>query len=204
MELREFLALLAEGLLIVALPIVIAAAIQHFRVMTRRLRTSGDEERWEAIQRSVVLGVAAARQIGLTDSLAGLRQRAVQLAQDFLDERGVQIDVNRLAMLVEAELASQVRNPSLPVDTAQARQALLQATIEAAVLAAEQSGMKGLIQNTAVDKKAYAMEMARRYLQEHGVTVDESLISGLIEAQLLRLFLATRSELQPAPREPQG
>jgi stage V sporulation protein SpoVS len=204
MELREFLTLLAEGLLIVALPIVIAAAVQHFRVMTQRLRANTDAERWEAIQKSVTLGVSVAKQTGLTDSLVAMRQRAIQVAQDFLDERGVHMDVGRLATLVEAELSSQIRSPSMPADTTQARQALMQSAIQAAVLAAEQSGMKGLIQNTAVDKKNYAMALARQYLQEHGVTVDESLVSRLIEAQLLRLFLTAKGEIPSSSGQPLG
>ncbi len=192
MPLNDFLALLAQALLVVALPIVIAAAVQHFRVMTQRLRASGDAARWDTIERAIKLAVTALEYSGIG---AEARDRAVRFAQDFLDERGVRIDADRLAALIEAEARQQIANPTMPSDTPLARQALLQAAVEAAVLAAEQSGLKGIIQNTAVGKKAYAMDMAHRYLAQHGINVDEGLISGLIEAQLFRMYLAERERM---------
>ncbi len=200
MELRDFLAYLAEGLLIVALSVVIAAAVQHYRVMTQRLREGQHAASWEAIEQAVKLAASIVKQTGLIEGYGPeLRRRAIQYAQDFLDERGIKIDIERLATLIEAELATQIRNPSLPANTAQARQALLAGAIQAAVLAAEQSGMKGLIQNVAVEKKNYAIQLARRYLREHSINVDDEMLSGLIEAELLRLFLAARKQLPSTP-----
>jgi hypothetical protein len=170
--------------------------------MTQCLKEGKEAARWEAIERAVTLGVNIARQSEFAQgAIQALRRRAIEIAQDFLDERGVKIDVARLAALVEAELAAQIQNPTMPADTAQARQALLAAAIQAAVLAAEQSGMKGLIQNIAVEKKNYAMQLARRYLQEHSIRADDEVLSGLIEAELLRLFLAAHNQ-QPANPSP--
>jgi hypothetical protein len=203
---QEFMALIAQALLIIALPIVIAAAWQHFRVMTQQLRAKVGEEQFDILQRALALAVTVAQQTGITEGLIGPEQRAkaVKFAQDYLNQRGVKIDVDKLAMLIETEIRKQAQTPTGPVDSALARQTLLRDAIEAAVLAAEQSGLSGQILNTAVDKKAYAMEMARQYLQLHGVPINDALISGLIEAQLLRMFLASQGESTAYPAMPQG
>lgn len=192
---RDFMSVLAEALLVIALPIVIAAAIQHFRVMTQRYYGTLSEGQQQALNRAVQIAVQVAEQSGVLEGLIGpeKRQRAVEVAQSFLKERGVKIDMNRLVSLIEAEVMTQFNNPSLPADTLQARQELIDKAVEAAVLAAEQSGYKGLIQNTAAEKKAYAMGLIKLYLDEHNITIHDELASGLIEAQLLRLALAARS-----------
>jgi hypothetical protein len=197
MELRDFLSLFAEALLIIALPIIIAAAIQHLRLTTQRLRAGMSEENQQAIEQAVRIAVRAAEQLGLLDQLAGpeKRKRAIEIAQAFLQERGIRLDLDKIASLIEAEVLSQFNNPDTLADTAQARQALIDKAVEAAVLAAEQSGMSGLIRNIGIEKKAYALQMATQYLRQHGITVDTGLLGGLIEAQLLRLMLAARGEL---------
>jgi hypothetical protein len=196
-QLSDFLSLLAQALLIIALPVVIAAAVQHFRAMARRHYDSLNEERQQWLDRAVKIAVQVAEQTGFLEGLAGSekRDRAIEVAQAFLEERGVTIDLDRLVALIEAEVLTQFSNPSVPADTPQARQALIDKAIEAAVLAAEQSGLKGLIKNVGEEKKAYAMQVARQYLNEHGITIDEELASGLIEAQLLRLSLAAHGAL---------
>lgn len=200
MQLTDFLSLLAQALLIIALPIVIAAAWQHYRVMTQRLKSGMSEQQWDALQRALNLAVTVAEETGIKEGLIGpeARQRAVQFAQEFLAARGVKIDVDRLATLVEGELRKQAASPTAPADTPMARQALLQSAIESAVLAAEQSGMTGLIQNTAIEKKNYALKMAREYMQLHGLPANEQLLGGLIEAQLLRMYLMSQGQTPPA------
>lgn len=199
-ELRDFLSLLAETLLVIALPIVIAAAIQHFRVMTQRLRAEMSQDQQQAIDQAIKIAVRVVEQTGFVEGLLGAekRRRAIEVAQGFLDERGVKIDVEKLATLIEAEVFRQFNSPSVPTDTPQAKQQLIDKAVEAAVMAAEQSGVKGLIQNVAAEKKAYAINMAKQYLSEHDMTVNEELLNGLIEAQLLRLFLAARGQLPDA------
>ena len=199
-QLRDFLSLAAQGLLVIALPIVIAAAVQHYRVMTKQLREKIGEEHYDAIQRAISMAATLAQQTGLTNGLIGpqQRQKAIKFAQDYLDQRGVHVDVSKIASLVEAELDKQIAAPTSPADSALARQSLLQSAIESSVLAAEQSGLTGQILNTAVDKKAYAMQMARQYLQMHGLQVNDALISGLIEAQLLRMYMASQNQAIPA------
>jgi hypothetical protein len=67
------------------------------------------------------------------------------------------------------------------------------------VLAAEQSGLKGLIENVGAEKKAYAIRLATQLLEDAGIHVDEELLGGLIESQLLRLVLAARGQLPATP-----
>jgi len=57
------------------------------------------------------------------------------------------------------------------------------------VLAAEQSGVSGVIQNVGAQKKRYAVDMAAKYLAGHGVHVDPALVDGLIEAQIARMHM---------------
>jgi hypothetical protein len=192
MPLTDFLSLLAQGLLIVALPIVIAAAIQHLRAMTSRL----GQERQQAIDRAVSIAVHFAERAGLLEKLIGpeKRKRAIEIAQNFLAERGVKIDLNMLITLIEAEVQKQYHNPTPPVDTAQACQALIDSAVQSAVQAAEQSGLSGLIGNIGAEKKVYAMRMAAQYLKQHDIAVDEQLLDGLIESQLLGAVLAAQAQ----------
>jgi hypothetical protein len=195
MELTEFLTLLAQALLIIALPVLIAAGIQWLRLQAQRL---GDE-RLATAERIISTAVAVAEQTGVLENLAGeeKRQKAISIAEDWLADRGIQMDLNDLANVVEAEVARQFQNPSAPADTPTARQELLEKAVESAVLAAEQSGLAGLIENVGREKKAYALKMVNDYLSQYGVTVPEDLISGLIEATLLRYKLAARGQLPP-------
>jgi hypothetical protein len=192
----DFLSLLAQGLLIVALPIVIAAAIQHLRVMTNRLKANVSQERQETIDWAVRIGVQFAERVGLLERLVSSekRKRAIEVAQKFLADRGVKIDLDTLITLIEAEVQKQFHNPTPPVDAAQARQALIDSAVQSAIQAAEQSGLSGLIRNIGTEKKAYAMQMVARYLKQHNITVDEQLVSGLIEADLLGANLAANAQ----------
>jgi hypothetical protein len=200
--LEQFLSRLAELLLIIALPIVIAAAAQHFRAMVARLRAESIGQQQTFVDLAVRTAVRAAEQIGLWRDLIGVEKKeyALQAAQRFLHERGIQLDVNLLSDLIEAEVLRQFNQPTPPADTAEARQALILRTVEAAVLAAEQSGLKGHIENAGPEKKAYAIRLATQMLEDAGIRLDdEEMLSGLIEAQLLRLVLAARGQLPGAP-----
>jgi len=79
------------------------------------------------------------------------------------------------------------------VDTPETRSALIDKAVEAAVLAAEQSGVKQVAVEAgaqiAMSKKQYAVNLANQYLTEHGIKVDPALVDGLIEAQIMRLKL---------------
>jgi len=113
--------------------------------------------------------------------------------QRYLDRAGVAIDVEEIATLIEAEVNSQFTKYAPPVDTPEARSALIDKAVEAAVLSAEQSGLKKVAiegaANVALSKKDHASNLAQKYLAEHGLKIDTSLIDGLIEAQIMKLKL---------------
>ena len=58
--LSDFLSLLAQGLLIIALPIVIAAAFQWFRKMSAELKQKLSKEQLSIIEAGVQIAVRAA------------------------------------------------------------------------------------------------------------------------------------------------
>jgi hypothetical protein len=197
MELNDFLSMLSQALLIIALPIIIAAAVQTFRVQTQKLKDNIGEDRFNALKSIVQTAVQVAEQTGVLEKLTGSEKRAqaIDFVQSWLKEHNVNIDVDQIASLVEAEVLTQFQNPTAPVNTAQGRQELIDKAVESAVLAAEQSGLKGLIQNQSAEKKAYAMQLTREYLSQHGITIPDTLTSGMIEATLLRFTLAARGQM---------
>jgi D-alanyl-D-alanine carboxypeptidase len=60
---------------------------------------------------------------------------------------------------------------------------VLQLFAEAAVQAAEQMNIAGLIE----DKKAYALEQVQKWLDEKGIILDASLIEQAIESEVFKL-----------------
>jgi hypothetical protein len=196
--LSDFLSLLAQGLLIITLPIVIAAAFQWFRKMSAELKQNLTQEQLSIIDAGVQIAVRAAEQAGFAGILgsgAEKKEYAIKAVQDYLNRAGVTIDVSEIATLIEAEVNKQFSNHAPPIDSPEARSALLDKAVETAVLAAEQSGAKQLAveagTNLALAKKEYAMDLVQKYLTEHGIKVDLSLLDGMIEAQVMRLKLQT-------------
>ena len=192
--LSNFLSLLAQGLLIVALPVVIAAAFQWFRKMSAELKQKLTADQWRVIESGIRIAVRAAEQAGLSGQLGGGSQKkeyAIQAAQRYLDRSGVSVDAKEISTLIEAEVNQQFSKAAPPIDTPETRSALLDKAVETAVLAAEQSGAKQLAIDAGTDlamaKKKYAMNLVEKYLTEYGIKIDPALIDGMIEAQVLRL-----------------
>jgi hypothetical protein len=154
------------------------------------------------IDTAISFAVRAAEQAGLSNQLAGGGQAkkayAIKAAQDYLDRLGIKLDVNMLTTLLEAEVNKQFSNAAPVVDDAATRSALLDKAVHTAVLAAEQSGLTGAIQNVAAQKKRYAVDFAFKYLAEHGLRVDPMVVNGLIEAQVLQAKSA--AQIQPTPK----
>lgn len=67
---------------------------------------------------------------------------------------------------------------------------ILKSAADIAVRAAEQAKMAELIK----DKKAYALDIAEKWLLEKGVTVDLALIDAAIEAAVLSEFNKPQTE----------
>ncbi len=194
--LTNFLATLAQSLLIIAIPIVVAGLFMWVRQKAAEIKQNLSKEQLEMIEKGVKIAVSAAEQAGFSGLLQTgneKKQYAIDAVQRFLDRSGVPIDVDEIATLIESEVNSQFTKYAPPVDTPEARSALLDKAVEAAVLAAEQSGAKKLAIETAtgvaVSKKDYAVDLATKYLAEHGLKIDPTLIDGLIEGQIMKLKL---------------
>jgi hypothetical protein len=202
MVLNDFLALVAQGLLIIAIPVVIAFMFQWLRQKGAEVRAHLTAQQQQFIDTAISFAVRAAEQAGLSNQLAGGGQAkkayAVKAAQDYLDRLGIKLDVNLLTTLLEAEVNKQFSNAAPVVDDAATRSALLDKAVHTAVLAAEQSGLTGAIQNVAEQKKRYAVDFAFKYLAEHGLRVDPAVVNGLIEAQVLASKGA--AQIQPTPK----
>jgi hypothetical protein len=190
-QLNTFLSLLANGLLIIAIPILIAFLFQWLRQRGQEWRARLTVQQQQFIDSAIGMAVRAAEQSGLAGQLAGggaaKKAYAIKAAQDYLNRLGVQVDVSGLANLVEAEVNKQFANAAPAVDDAATRSMLLDKAVKTAVLAAEQSGLNKTIQNVAAQKKQYALELAFKYLAEHGLRVDPNVVNGLLEATLRQL-----------------
>lgn len=192
--LSTFLATLAQGLLVLALPIVVAAAFQWVRVKSAEFKQNLSKENLAILETGIGMAVRAAEQAGLSGVLASGAEKkdyAINAVQAYLNRAGVPVDVAEISTLLEAEVHKQFSNYAPPVNTPETRSALIDKAIESAVFAAEQSGAKQLAvdaaTNLAMSKKGYAVDLAQKYLTEHGITVNVGLIDGLIEAQIMRL-----------------
>ena len=202
MELSYFLRILAFLLLVLAIPILVAALFQWFRHKNDELRSRLTAQQKQWIDAGVGIAVRAAEQMGLSGQIAGGGQGkkafAIKTAQEYLDRLGVKIDVNALTTLIEAEVRQQFSNAAPVVDDAATRSALLDKAVGSAVLAAEQSGLTAAIQNIGAQKKRYALDWAGRYLAEHGLKVDPVVLDGLLEAQIRRTKDAAAGALPAA------
>jgi hypothetical protein len=200
-QISSTLTLIAQGLLVLALPVVIAAAFQHYRVMTRQLDNKIGADRRVQLVNIVKLAVQVAEQAGILDNLVGpeKRQAAIDFAENYLKSRGVDLDVGMLADLVEQEVRLQIQTPTPPEAIYGTREALIARSIETAVLAAQQSGAAGAIADTVEAKKAHAIRIVREYLAQYKISLPDEMVSSLIDAQILRFVLAAKGQLPPTP-----
>jgi len=194
---NSFLSTLAQGLLVVAIPILIAAAAYWLKQKGDEIKSKLTQEQLTTLESVGAIAVRAAEQAGLSKQVMGgaaKKDYALKVAQDYLNRIGVKMDVATVASVVEAEVLKQFNSAAPPADTPATRAALIDKAVESAVLAAEQSGLKAAAVNAAVSagtsiagqKKQYALSLAKKYLEDHGLRVDMSMVDGLIEAQIMR------------------
>ncbi|HBX70416.1 MAG TPA: hypothetical protein DEH25_13820, partial [Chloroflexi bacterium] len=113
----NFLSLLAQGLLVIALPVVIAAAFMWFRKMSAELKLKLTKDQLSMIEAGTQIAVRAAEQGGFAGLLKGGKEKkeyAIKTLQDYLNRAGVSIDVGEIATLIEAEVNKQFSNQAPP------------------------------------------------------------------------------------------
>ena len=110
--LNAFLSTLAFLLLVLAIPVLAAAAFQWFSHKNDELRSRLTAQQQQWIDAGVSVAVRAAEQMGLSGQVQGGGQGkkafAIKTAQEYLDRLGVKIDVNALTSLIEAEVRQQL------------------------------------------------------------------------------------------------
>ncbi len=195
--LTNFLSIFAVGLLVLAIPIVVAGIFQWSRQKISEIKNNISAEQINMIEKGIKLAVRASEQVGLSGKLSGREKLdyAVAAAQAYLDRANIPISLEEIITLIEAEVHSQFNSYAPPINNPETRNALIEKAIETAVMAAEQSGAKQMAvdvaANVALSKKGYATELAQKYLIEHGITVDIGLIDGMIEAQIMKFKMKT-------------
>ncbi|MBM4424148.1 MAG: hypothetical protein FJ030_12300 [Chloroflexi bacterium] len=191
--LSSFLTLLAQGLLVVAIPVLVAAAAYWLKQKADEVKSKLTQEQLATLESIGAIAVRAAEQAGLSRQVAGgaaKKDYALKVAQDYLNRLGVKIDVGTVATVLEAEVLKQFNHAAPPMDSPATRAALIEKAVESAVLAAEQSGLKATAVTVGVSvgqqKKKYALDLAKKFLDDHGMKVDMTMVDGLIEAQIMK------------------
>ncbi len=139
-ELRDFLGVFANALLLIAFPILIGYVIWWLRSRIDELKQDFNGDQLKIIESVGSLAVRAAEQAGLTGVLHGgsaKKSYAVEAAQRYFDRLDIDLDVEPIAALVEAEVIRNFSSSAPPADTLGARAELVEKAVQVAVLAAE-------------------------------------------------------------------
>ena len=189
---------LLELALAVAVPFVVYYLVQFVRRYLEMARSKIRDADRGLLDRALEIAVKSAEQKGLAGVIPGgeaKKQEAIKITQQYLEQFGVQVDVGRIADMIEAEVLTQFSHPSSPALAPAQRAGILDKAVELSVLAAEQSGLTGVIQNEGSKKKEYAVNFAERYLKEHGLAVELDVVGDMIEAQLIKFLMQARQRI---------
>lgn len=193
---------LLQLFLAVAIPFVVYYVAQFVRRYVAEARSRmGDTER-NLLDRAIEMAVKSVEQQGLAGLIPGgaaKKQAAINIAQQYLDQFGLQLDATRIGDMIEAEVLTQFSQPSAPTLGPAQRAEVLDKAVQLAVLAAEQSGLQGFIENEGKKKKEFAVNFAERYLREHGIAVELDVVGDMIEAQLIKLLMDARQKVGVTP-----
>lgn len=201
MVLNDFLTMVAQAFLIIALPILIMALAYWLKQRGDEIKSKLGHDKLTALESIAAVAVRAAEQAGLNKQLTGgaaKREQAVRVAQDYLNSLGLKIDVQTVVSAVESEVLKQFNSGQPPADSGEARAALIDKAVESAVLAAEQSGLKAAAAGAAAtgeQKKQYALSLAQKYLENNGLKVDLAVVDGLLEAQIMKFKMQSAGNL---------
>jgi hypothetical protein len=201
MVLNDFLAMLAQAFLVIALPILIGAVAYWLKQRGDEIKGRLGQDKLVALESIAAVAVRAAEQAGLSKQLTGgaaKREHALQVVQDYLNSAGIKVDVQTVASAVESEVLRQFNSGQPSADSGEARAALIDRAVEAAVLAAEQSGLKAAAAGavaTGEQKKQYALSLAQKYLENNGIKVDLAVVDGLLEAQIMKFKMQSAANV---------
>jgi hypothetical protein len=193
--LNDFLVLVAQVLLVIALPIVIAGMVVWLRQRLGEVRSKLTQDHLSILEKAAALAVRAAEQSGISKQIAeggkAKKDYALQVLQNYLNSHGINVDLSMIDSAIEAEVHKQFTVPQTVTGTPESKAALIDKAVQGAVWAAEQSGLTGTLveagKSLAEQKKQYALNLAQNYLAQYGIQADLSVIDGLIEVQVLRL-----------------
>lgn len=196
------LSTVATGLATAAIPIVVAYIGSWVRNRANDMRQSMNTRQLQMAQSVGAIAINAAEQLGRTGQLVdgtSKKDYAVRMAQSYLSRLGVRMDARDMAALIEAEVSRTFGRGAPMVELARAQSELLQRGAKTAVLAAEQ----GAVRRTAVEhgldlgeqKKKFAMNIAARFLAEHGLRMDAQVVDAMIEAQLMQFRMEAAQQL---------
>ncbi|MEW6718737.1 MAG: phage holin, LLH family [Chloroflexota bacterium] len=191
----DFLSVLVQGLLMIAIPILVAAAFSWLQQKAREVKQNLSAEQWSLVKQGVEVAVRAAEQAGISGQIESIgaekKAYASKFLQNYLDRIGLRVDVGEISALIEAEVHQQLAKPSPVVDNPETHAKLIDKVIETAVLASQQGSVQELArqlsQGLLEANKVHAIEFAQKYLQQFGIRLDEDMVEGLINAYVLQL-----------------
>lgn len=193
----DFFSVLIQGLLVLAIPILIAFAIPWLRQKANEVKQKLSADQLDMLQKGAQFAVKAAEQAGLSGQIKNVgkekKEFAISAAQGWLDRAGLKVNADEIASMIESEVHSQITNPTPMADSAESRSQLLEKAINVAVLAAQQGSVQEFANRLATglidSQKDYAAGFVKKYLDQYGLKVDPDIIDGLINAEVLKLRL---------------
>lgn len=104
-----------EAVLTIALPVVVGYAVTWLRTQRESLLARLDEKARFMVQDAVRIAVQAAEQSGLAKHIADKAEEkkrfALDFAEKYLAEWGLEMDLDVLADMIEAEVHRQFKDP---------------------------------------------------------------------------------------------
>jgi len=115
----HFLQLLIEAVITAALPIVIHRSVMFLEARAKSIWSSIDSEKRWLIKEAVRTAVLAAEQSGLSNELMATgkakKDYALRMAQNYLTEFGIEIDLSVLDSMIESIVWEELKK-DLPKD----------------------------------------------------------------------------------------
>ena len=192
----------ATGLATAAIPILVAYIGSWVRNRTNDMRQSMSTRQLQMAESVGAIAINAAEQLSRSGQLVdgtSKKDYAVRMAQSYLSRLGVRMDARDVAALIEAEVSRTFGRGAPSMELAAAQSELLQRGAKTAVLAAEQGAVRRMAVERGLDlgeqKKIFAMNVAARFLVEHGLRIDAQVVDAMIEAQLMQFRMEAAQQL---------